>query len=163
MSMHDPEMQDVERFYARQRREILERVAPSRHGAGRRLSWMAAAAVLALTALGLVLLPPLEPQMEMNTDYLIAEELILPLPAFGTWSEEQMLDGDDSDMGSIEWLLVDLLTSFGNMAGRSSHFIAEGARHYPNLNVVLVGATSKGRQGSHRVQRARGPLFHHRR
>jgi hypothetical protein len=103
--MHDPEMQDVERFYARQRREILERVAPSRHGAGRRLSWMAAAAVLALTALGLVLLPPLEPQMEMNKDYLIAEDLILPLSAFGTWSEEEMLDGDDSDMGSIEWLL----------------------------------------------------------
>ena len=60
---------------------------------------------LALTALGLVLLPPLEPQMEMNTSYLIAEEFILPLSAFGTWSEEQMLDGDDSDMGSIEWLL----------------------------------------------------------
>ncbi len=106
MSMHDPELHDVERFYARQRREILERIAPSRSRlAGRRVSWLAAAAVLALTALGLILLPPPGSQMEMNTGYLISEELILPLSAFGTWSEEQMLDGDDSDMGSIEWLL----------------------------------------------------------
>ncbi len=106
MSMHDPELKDVERFYTRQRREILERIAPSRSRlAGRRVSWLAAAAVLALTALGLMLLPPPESQMEMNTDYLISELPSLPLSAFGTWSEEEMLDDDDSDMGTIEWLL----------------------------------------------------------
>ncbi len=106
MSMHDPELKDVERFYSRQRHEILERIAPSRSRlAGRRVSWLAAAAVLALTALGLMLLPPPESQVEMNMDYLISEPLSLPLSAVGTWSEEEMLDDDDPDMGSIEWLL----------------------------------------------------------
>ena len=106
MSMQDPELKDVERFYTRQRREILERIAPSRSRlAGRRVSWLAAAAMLALTALGLMLLPPPRSQMEINTDYLTSEQIFLPLSAFGTWSEEEMLDDDDSDMGSIEWLL----------------------------------------------------------
>ncbi len=113
MSMHDPELKDVERFYTRQRREILERIAPSRSRlAGRRVSWLAAAAVLALTALGLMLLPPLESPMESDRDYLISEPISLPLSAFGTWSEEEMLDDEDSDMGSIEWLLDDS-TSLG--------------------------------------------------
>ncbi len=117
MSMHDPELKDVERFYARQRREILERIAPSRSRlAGRRASWLAVAAVLALTALGLMLLPPLQPPMEWNTDYLISEPLSLPLSAFGTWSEEEVLDDDDSDMGSIEWLLDDSTSLAGTDA-----------------------------------------------
>ncbi len=108
MSMHDPELKDVERFYTRQRREILERIAPSRSRlAGRRVSWLAAAAVLALTALGLMLLPPPESPMDINMDYLISEPVSFPLSAFGTWSEEEMLDDEDSDMGSIEWLLDD--------------------------------------------------------
>ena len=29
------------------------------------------------------------------------------LSAFGTWDEEEMLEDDDSQMGSIEWLLED--------------------------------------------------------
>jgi len=45
-------------------------------------------------------------------------------------------------------LLIQLLVTFGNLAGRSAHFVAEGDRHYPNLFAVLVGATSKGRKGS---------------
>ena len=117
MSMHDPELKDVERFYARQRREILERITPTRSRlAGRRVSWLAAAAMLALTALGLMLLPPPESQMERNTDYLISEQISLPLSAFGTWSEEEMLDDDDSDMGSIEWLLDDSTSPAGTDA-----------------------------------------------
>ncbi len=117
MSMHDPELKDVERFYTRQRREILERIAPSRSRlAGRRVSWLAAAAMLALAALGLMLLPPLESPMESDRDYLISEPISLPLSAFGTWSEEEMLDDDDSDMGSIEWLLDDSTSLAGTDA-----------------------------------------------
>ena len=117
MSTPDPELKDVERFYARQRREILERVAPSRSRlAGRRVSWLAAAAMLALTALGLMLLPSPESPMEWNTDYLISEQLPLPLSAFGTWSEEEMLDDDDPDMGSLEWLLDDSTSPAGTDA-----------------------------------------------
>jgi len=45
-------------------------------------------------------------------------------------------------------LLVQTMVAFGNCAGRSAHFAVEGDRHYPNLNAVLVGATSKGRKGT---------------
>ena len=34
------------------------------------------------------------------------------------------------------------------MIGRSAHAIADGARHYCNLNAVLVGKTGKGRKGA---------------
>jgi hypothetical protein len=106
MSMPDPELKDVERFYARQRREILERITSSRSRvAGRRVGWLAAAAVLALTALGLMFLPSPQSPSERSTNYLLSEPLSLPLSAFGTWSEEEMLDDEDADMGSIEWLL----------------------------------------------------------
>ena len=36
----------------------------------------------------------------------------------------------------------------GNMIGRGPHFIREATKHFPILNVVLVGATSKGRKGT---------------
>src|ERR1700752_454987 len=45
-------------------------------------------------------------------------------------------------------LLVQVLVAFGNCAGRAAHFSVEADRHYPNLNAVLVGATSKGRKGT---------------
>jgi hypothetical protein len=45
-------------------------------------------------------------------------------------------------------LLVQLLAAFGNCAGRAAHFSVEADHHYPNLNAVLVGATSKGRKGT---------------
>jgi hypothetical protein len=45
-------------------------------------------------------------------------------------------------------LLAQLLVTFGSMVGRGPYFVAEGARHYLNLFLVLVGLTAKGRKGS---------------
>ena len=45
-------------------------------------------------------------------------------------------------------VLVQLLVAFGNVVGRTPHFVAESDRHYPNLYVALVGETAKGRKGS---------------
>lgn len=45
-------------------------------------------------------------------------------------------------------LLVQLLVAFGNVAGRSAHFVAEADRHYTNLFTVIVGESSRGRKGS---------------
>lgn len=45
-------------------------------------------------------------------------------------------------------LLIQFLVAFGNVIGRSAHFVAEADRHYMNLFVVLVGQTSKGRKGT---------------
>jgi hypothetical protein len=45
-------------------------------------------------------------------------------------------------------LLVQILVAFGNCAGRRAYFSVEADRHYPNLNAVLVGATSRGRKGT---------------
>lgn len=45
-------------------------------------------------------------------------------------------------------LLVQLLVAFGNLMGRSAHFVAEADRHYTNLFAVIVGDSSRGRKGS---------------
>lgn len=45
-------------------------------------------------------------------------------------------------------LLLSFLAGFGNIIGRSAHFVAEADRHYMNLFVAQVGTTSKGRKGS---------------
>ncbi len=45
-------------------------------------------------------------------------------------------------------LLVQTLVAFGNVIGRHAHAIADGSRHYTNLNTVLVGETAKGRKGT---------------
>jgi Bifunctional DNA primase/polymerase, N-terminal/Protein of unknown function (DUF3987)/Primase C terminal 1 (PriCT-1) len=45
-------------------------------------------------------------------------------------------------------LLVQYLISFGNVIGRSPHFMAEADRHAMNLYGVLVGQTAKARKGS---------------
>jgi hypothetical protein len=45
-------------------------------------------------------------------------------------------------------LLIQLLVSFGNMIGRGPYSVADGASHYTNLNVALVGRTSKARKGT---------------
>jgi len=57
-------------------------------------------------------------------------------------------------------LLIQLLVVFGNLIGRTAHFLAEGACHHMNLFTVLVGVTSKGRKGSSwsQVSRLAGPL-----
>ncbi len=45
-------------------------------------------------------------------------------------------------------LLLQFLVAFGNVIGRSAHFVAEGSLHFCNLFLALVGSTSKGRKGS---------------
>ena len=57
-------------------------------------------------------------------------------------------------------LLVQFLIAAGNIMGRKAYRIADGARHYSNLNAVLVGDTSHGRKGSAwaQVRRAVGLL-----
>lgn len=45
-------------------------------------------------------------------------------------------------------LLIQLLVCFGNMIGRTAHFVAERSQHFLNLFAVLVGVTSGGRKGS---------------
>lgn len=45
-------------------------------------------------------------------------------------------------------ILAHLLVEAGNAIGRKSYCVADGARHYPNLYVLLVGDTSKGRKGT---------------
>jgi hypothetical protein len=45
-------------------------------------------------------------------------------------------------------LLIQALVCFGNVVGRSAHFVAEARQHFTNLFAVLVGVTSVGRKGS---------------
>lgn len=45
-------------------------------------------------------------------------------------------------------LLLNTLAAFGNAVGPSPHAIAEAARHGTNINVVVVGETSKARKDS---------------
>jgi hypothetical protein len=45
-------------------------------------------------------------------------------------------------------LLVQFLVGYGNVIGRSAHFMVEATRHALNLYAVLVGATSKARKGT---------------
>lgn len=52
-------------------------------------------------------------------------------------------------------ILIQLLAGFGNLIGRTAHFIAEADRHYTNLFAVLVGESAKGRKGSSWGQIAR--------
>ncbi len=44
--------------------------------------------------------------------------------------------------------LIQFLIAFGNVVGRSAHYVVEEARHSLNLFGVLVGTTSKGRKGT---------------
>jgi bifunctional DNA primase/polymerase-like protein/uncharacterized protein DUF3987 len=45
-------------------------------------------------------------------------------------------------------LLSQFLAAFGNIIGRSAHFIAEADKHFTNTFLVLVGATGAGRKGT---------------
>jgi len=45
-------------------------------------------------------------------------------------------------------ILFQLLVGFGNLIGRHAHFWIDGANHYTNLFVVLVGQSSRGRKGT---------------
>ena len=45
-------------------------------------------------------------------------------------------------------ILVQFLVAFGALVGRGPHFRVEGDEHHANLNLLLVGATAKGRKGT---------------
>lgn len=45
-------------------------------------------------------------------------------------------------------LLVQFLVGFGNMVGRSPHFLVEATRHPCNLFALVVGPTNRGRKGT---------------
>jgi Protein of unknown function (DUF3987) len=45
-------------------------------------------------------------------------------------------------------LLIQFLTAFGAIIGRSAYFQIESTRHYTNLFTVLVGGTATGRKGT---------------
>ncbi len=45
-------------------------------------------------------------------------------------------------------ILSQFLVCFGNAIDRTAHFVAEADRHYTNLDICLVGKTSKGRKGT---------------
>ncbi|MDQ3648903.1 MAG: bifunctional DNA primase/polymerase [Acidobacteriota bacterium] len=45
-------------------------------------------------------------------------------------------------------LLVQFLIAFGNMVGRTAHFITEADKHFTNIFAVLVGGTGTGRKGT---------------
>jgi hypothetical protein len=45
-------------------------------------------------------------------------------------------------------LLIQFLAAFGNILGHDHYFVADGARHFLILYIVLVGLSSKGRKGT---------------
>ena len=45
-------------------------------------------------------------------------------------------------------LLVQLLACFGNVIGRSAHFVVEADMHFCNLFILIVGVSAKGRKGT---------------
>jgi hypothetical protein len=45
-------------------------------------------------------------------------------------------------------LLVQFLSAGGNVIGPNVHFRVEADKHYPKINPILVGETSKGRKGT---------------
>jgi hypothetical protein len=106
-----PQMEDVERFYARQSRQILQRltVQVDARPSGLRTLVLAAAAVLAFAAVGIAVQPFSGlPQATLASELepIVALPDSLPLSTYASWSTDEMLDRDDrSEMGSIDWLL----------------------------------------------------------
>ncbi len=45
-------------------------------------------------------------------------------------------------------LMIQLLTTFGNVVGRKAHFMVEATPHHLNLFAVVVGDTAKSRKGT---------------
>lgn len=55
-------------------------------------------------------------------------------------------------------LLVQMLVAFGNNIGRGPYYVAESTRHYTNLYVLIVGATSAAKGSS--LKQVRNVLDH---
>ncbi len=78
--------------------------------------------------------PPTRPELGDHAYHGLAGEIV-----------EAIEPQTEADPAAI---LVQLLCSFGNLVGRSAHYIVEGTAHYANLFAVLVGATARGRKGT---------------
>lgn len=50
-------------------------------------------------------------------------------------------------------LLIQFLTYFGNITGRSAYYQVEADKHFTNLFCVLVGDTASGRKGGRGITR----------
>lgn len=55
---------------------------------------------------------------------------------------------DPHSEGDPVAVLIQFLAVFGNMIGRSGHFVAQSTSHFCNLFAVLVGESAKARKGS---------------
>ena len=110
-----PEPRDVDRFYTRQRREILERIDASRgeDATSRAPRWrilLPAAAVLLLAVATLLLLP--DAPVDRPSDVMlgdIGEPATDILAAFAPWTDENLeLEADlMPGPGSVAWLMGD--------------------------------------------------------
>jgi len=49
-------------------------------------------------------------------------------------------------------MYAQLLTGVGNLIGNGAYFLADGAKHHPNLFAVITGRTAKARKGTSWVQ-----------
>lgn len=66
---------------------------------------------------------------------------------YGTAGELVRLIEPHSEADPIA-LLAQLLVGFGSLIGRNAHLLVEADKHFTNINVVLVGESSKARKGT---------------
>lgn len=108
--------------------------------------------------------PKWEPQASQVSARVIAEPIWSGMPSWPAPPTEAAFHGLAGDfVRAIEphteadpvALLLSFLVAFGNVVGRSAHFVADGAEHYTNLFCVLVGASAKSRKGSSWAQALR--------
>jgi hypothetical protein len=110
----DPEFDPdtVDRFYDRQRREILARLEPAagataagpRDGRGLRVAGLAAAAVVVLGAGLLLRPPPAVAPLELAAGDAAAAAGELPFDAYGSWPAAAELGTEAQGAASVEWL-----------------------------------------------------------
>ncbi len=72
---------------------------------------------------------------------------IKPIARYGLAGDIVRLIEPHSEADPVA-LLSQILVAFGNVIGRTAHFIAEADEHYLNLFAVMTGSSSKGRKGT---------------
>ena len=141
----------VDRFYDRQRREILSRLEPaaaaSRGGRGSRFAGLAAAAVLAL-GVGLVLRPaPAPAPIEGQAGERAGTPGGLPFDAYGSWPAATEFEVEAQGAATVPWLF-DLAEHDGQAqtmrdvdAGDTDFLAAYGTWEVVDEDVVADDAT----------------------
>jgi hypothetical protein len=102
----------VDRFYDRQRREILARVEPAagataaglRDGRGLRLAGLAAAAVVVIGAGLLLRPPPAVAPPELAAGDTAADAGEFPFDAYGSWPPAAEIETEEQGAASVGWL-----------------------------------------------------------